>query len=275
MAISYVDVVRNLVENTDEGRMQAVWRGIPVARILEDPTAGQLVELRSSQFPLPVTPGAEASLGNGFKLFGSAGSSVTVSADVHPAVTLATANTDNHAIVLAGSVPAFRLAHGRGDFAFECRLRVNQTTGTYPGLFVGLIQSTTLTVTNPMLDNGTLADLNFVGFHRRENQATNFDTVYRADGVAHAVVQSDALFTPFTATGYIRLGLRYVAAERRLYYVANNRVLTTSYAVPSTAGNPFPNDVNLTPIVAVKNAGAVVSSVTVSRIEAAQAAMAL
>ena len=126
--------------------------------------------------------------------------------------------------------------------------------GIKEGHRVGLIGAATLSATVPIAADGTLADINLVGFHRLEGDGDQIDFVYKADGVTQVTVASDILSTALVADTAVRLGFHYEEDTALLTFYVNGTPSATTKTIPSDTGTDFPADVLLSPCMAVLNA---------------------
>lgn len=193
--------------------------------------------------------------GDGIKLFGSDGAAVAALDSQGGGITCSS-DGDNEGLGIATMVAPFQISRSHKKLAFEARIKTSTIADTKHGFFLGLSAIPTLSATVPIAAAGTLADINFVGFHRLEGDGDYVDTVYKADGVTQVTVQSDAQV--LVADTWIKLGFRYEpvgpAGNYYLRFFANGLPLSTAYQVASAAGTDFPNDVRLGFVFALLNA---------------------
>lgn len=243
------------VPNEMRGRSPFIWATFPIADIKRDSSKGYFFEEDFIDF-IPVAAGAEASFGR-WRGFASTGGSVvesTTLADVGGVAEFSSDGDDEGAGIRQPSQP-FAIYPGAPDFAMECRVKRSSIDNTKRGLFIGLIQSTTLTATSPIAAAGTLADLNFVGFHFLEGDGDQCDCVYKADGVTQVTVQADAIPTDYAlaADGWVKLGATFTSKDNKFRWFVNG-VEVASVTVISTAGTDFPNDVKMGLVITMLNA---------------------
>lgn len=253
-----------------------IWADCPWLEMLQCPGVGVTFFDDFMYPPVLVTPTitTQANYGGGWKAFGSSGGTIISDGSRGGGLVL-TESDDNEGFGLATIALPFKIIRGDGAFWFECRMKTNTITDTEHGFFVGLLDSATLSATVPIAAAGTLADENFVGFHRLEGDGDQLDTVYKADGVTQVSVQTDALAaTPVSsalvADTYFKIGMKYdpVTFEFSWYY--NNLKLSSTKTVPSAAGTDFPNDVNMGLVIAALCASNNDAIITVDWIRAAQ-----
>lgn len=244
----------NTVENrknfasadTTRGPSPNIWASCPVLDFIENPALGTYFYDDFTKVPVLVTPTitTQANYGGGYKAFGSSGGTIISNSELGGGIIL-TESDDNEGFSLATIALPFKIIIGGGDFWFEARLKTNTVSDTEHGFVLGLWEQQTLSATIPIAAAGTLADANFVGFHRLEGDGDQIDTVYKANGVTQVTVQADALPSALTADTYIKLGMTYTETDRKLRFYANNIQLTTTKTIPSAAGTDFPNDVQM------------------------------
>jgi hypothetical protein len=163
---------------------------------------------------------------------------------------------DNEGAVLMGYTTPFKIYNGGPRLWFEVCLKTSTIATTKHDFLAGLIDAETPTAIMPIAADGTLADANFVGFQRLE--ATNYAyarTCYKANGVA--VVAVDATGCPLVADTYTNLGMYFDGRVLRFYHDGNLLANTVTNAhIGATDGTDFPNDITLTPVIAMLNATA-------------------
>jgi hypothetical protein len=200
---------------------------------------------------------SEAYWCNGLKAYGSDGGAIAALAAQGGGITLSS-DGDNEGVAIGSMVFPFQISRSHKKLAFEARIKTSTITDTKHGFFLGLIDPSALSATVPIAAAGTLADENFVGFHRLEGDGDYVDTVYKAATVTQVTVQSDAQV--LVADTWIKLGFRYEpSGSKGKYYLrfyANGLPLTTAYQVASGSGTDFPNHVQLGFVFALLNATA-------------------
>jgi len=233
-------------ENTSASPSKEIWGSMP-ADILYDPSVGYHFYDDFLEFPTITTPTitTEIEWGNrGYKAFGSAGGTITklaVSNGVGGVVF--TETDDNQGLSLATIALPFKIDIGQGKFWFEARIKSDTITDTRNGWVLGLWEQQTLSATVPIAAAGTLADANFVGFHRLEGDGDAVDTVYKADGVTQVTVGTDAV--TLVADTYVKLGMIFEPATNILTFYKNGVPLANTKTIPTADGTDFPNDVQM------------------------------
>lgn len=203
---------------------------------------------------------AEAYWDQGLLVFGSNGASLTYSAGVGLANGIAAASDgDDEGVGIRGQRVPYRLSRADRAFAFEVVLQTSTIADTKHGFFVGLMDNTAATATSPIAAAGTLADVNFVGFHRLEGDGDKLDLVYKANTVTQVSQMTDAI--TLVADTDVRLGMTYrpeADFENSRNYVfrwwLNGKPIADTgtsagslgyKVIPSSAGDDFPNDIAL------------------------------
>ncbi len=157
---------------------------------------------------------------------------------------------DNESAAISTLTRPFQITKLAEEFFFECRIKASTIANTTFGVFVGMMDGTTLVNDIPIIDTGVMADINYVGFHRLEGDGDTFDTVYKADGVTAVTVKADAV-TAVAAT-YLKLGMHLKNGV--LTFFKNGVELADTKSIPDATGTDFPADVQLKPVIAVMNA---------------------
>ena len=209
---------------------------------------------------------------NGWNAFGSDGGSIT-SADIQGGGITLASDGDNEGVGIATANYPFQISRSHKKLWFEARVKASAITDTKNGFFLGLIDAHSLSATVPIAAAGTLADENFVGWHKLEGDGDAVDTVYKADGVTQVTVQADA--ATLVADTFIKLGMVFDPNDQfgswALSFYVNGVRATTDYNVIAAAGTDFPNDVRLGLIFSVLNATATTpGSNTIDWIECCQ-----
>jgi hypothetical protein len=238
-----------LTEDTTRLWCSSIWGDCPVEAIRAGDENGILV-FDDFEFGPIVAAGAEAATGL-YKGFASTGGSVAAG-DEWGGTLVLSSDGDNEGASFGMRNFPFQISRSHGKFWFECRIKTSTITDTKHGIFVGLIDNSTLSATVPIAADGTLADENFVGFHRLEGDGDYFDTVYKADGVTQVSVGADAI--QIAADTYVKLGMKFDPRTNKLTFYKNGVIAGATKTIPSAAGTDFPNDVRLGLVIAVLNA---------------------
>lgn len=250
--------------NEDREPSPFIWGDCPWEAIRSGAVAGYARHWEFDGFKTSTNVNAaEAYWSEGLKVFGSDGAAIAAVDQQFGAVSL-TSDGDNEGLSIAQFGQPLQIDQGKGKLWFEARIKTSTITDTKHGIFLGLCDSTALTATVPIAAAGTLADLNFVGFHRLEGDGDQIDCVYKANGVTQVTQEADALPTAYVlvADTYIKLGLKYFAdADYTLRWYANG-VKLDEKAIPAADGTDFPNDVRLGWVLAILNATATTPGTT-------------
>lgn len=237
--------------NTDRTPSPSIWADCPALEIASGVKDGVHIFDDFGNGPL-VAAGAEADYA-GYRGFASTGGSVADGGEWGGTLVLSSDGDDEGAGLRSGCAP-FQIDRGQGKFWFEARVKTSTIADTKHGIFLGLTEAAAITATSPIAAAGTLADINFVGFHRLEGDGDYFDTVYRANGQTQDTLQGDAVL--LVADTYVKLGMVFDPNTNVLTFYKNGVPLSTTYEIPAADGNPFPNDVRLGLLISVLNATA-------------------
>ena len=258
-----------LVGNSTRRPSDSVWGKCPIMDIQRGKVNGYFRHVNFGELKESANVNAaEAYWTNGILLFGSDGATATLLDAVGGGLTVGS-DGDNEGIGLRGQNVPFQISRSHYDLWFEVCLQTSTVADTKHGFFTGLIADSAITATSPIAAAGTLADVNFVGFHRLEGDGDQIDTVYKADGVTQVTVDTDALdgatsegqtiASALSAATDFKLGMRFIPgghkdSNYRLVFYYNGIPLVTSKEIPSAAGTDFPNDVRLGWIFTLLNA---------------------
>ncbi len=241
---------RSSSANTDRGPSPAIWGSCPVEQLMAGTKDGYHFFDDFLGGPR-VAAGAEGAVGGDYRGFADTGGTVAVGDEVGGTLVLSS-DGDNEGASFRLSNAPFQISRSHGKLWFEARIKSSTITDTKHGIFLGLLEDVALTATVPIAADGTLADKNFVGFHRLEGDGDAVDTVYKADGVTQVTVAADAV--TLVADTYVKLGMIYDPTNFKLTFYKNGVALADTKTIPSAAGTDFPNDVRLGLVVAVLNA---------------------
>jgi len=237
--------------DTGTGPSGSIWHNCPVLEILSDPKKGIYFYDDFVDIPVLTTPTITTQAawgGHRYAAFGSSGGTLVSGGSQFGDIVL-TETDDNEGVSIKTISTPFKIIIGGGDVWFEARLKTNTISDTEHGFFIGMADSLTLSATVPIAAAGTLADENFVGFHRLEGDGDKVDTVYKADGVTQVTVGTDA--GTLVADTYTKLGFYYNDTTNVLSFYQDGAKLTDTKTIPSAAGTDFPNDVNMGLVLAM------------------------
>ncbi len=265
--------------NSDMGYSGSIWQDCPVDALRNKEPTGPLGFLWEKNFDtIPITPPTTEGNWGEMAAFSSTGGTITASTLEIGGGAVFASDGDNEGASTRSVVAPVKINLNNGDFWMEWRQATDTIADTKNGIVSGLMANVALTATSPIAADGTIADVNMVGFWRREGDGDYLDAIYRADGQTMGVAQADAV--QIAADTYVNLGLKFVPKRNigngpgYLYWYANGAVVA-SYLVTSTAGNPFPNDVYLGFVFAILNATASTpGSATIKYVRMAQLATA-
>lgn len=240
---------KNASENTAYGPSRNVWSGCPWEAIQNGQVDGITWHDEFIGGPV-VAEGAEAAYGP-YRGFADTGGSVAIGAEVGGSLVLSS-DGNNEGASFRQANQAFQISSGLKEFYFEARVKKSTIADTKHGLFVGLTGNNELTELVPIAANGTLADLNLVGFHSLEGDGDTFDTVYKANGVAAVTVAADAVTV--VADTYVKLGMTFRTSDNKLRFYKNGVELADTKTIPNATGTDFPADVQMGFAIALLNA---------------------
>lgn len=250
------DRAHSTIADTSSGPSDSIWAKAPISEMTANPAKGYYIYERFLLPPVLVTPTitTQALYGNGLKAFGDTGGTILSTAGASTGrgggLVLLTDGTDNDGLNIATMSLPFQIIRGGGDVFFEARWKVLGIAANAQGIFCGLYEQQTLTKILPIVDAGTLADANYVGFFKNEAAAT-FNAVYKANGVTQVTVKATA--GTLVADTYVKTGFYYDDTAQILRMYVNGLQVGSDYTLASAAGTDFPNDVPLGFCFAMKN----------------------
>ncbi len=217
---------------------------------LLDPAMGYLLFENFDAFPIPLTntsPMLKEWVG-----FLADGGAIANAGLANVSAIKLSSDGDNEAAALAIMSSSIRITkNSTRKVGFEIRVRSSTIADTKHGFFLGLFESLVPTSISHLLDAGTIADKNFIGFHRLEGDGDKVDIVYKADG------QTQQSFTDaFTlvADAWVKLGFLFDGAETLRFYLNGQEYATARLGSAALIATTFPSDINLAPAIVVKNA---------------------
>lgn len=290
MAVESLRVGGNLLAagDTSSRWTAGVWEGFPIEAIRNGNVDGFLREWDFATLkPASNVNAAEAYWDQGMRVFGDNGAALTVVNGIGLNATGMSfgSDGDNEGAGIRDQQVQVRLSRADKMFALELVGQTSTITDTKHGFFTGLIEDSAITATSPIAAAGTLADLNFVGFHRLEGDGDMLDLVYKANGITQVSQFTDAI-TLVAATDF-RIGLTFNPAPDfqnglsnvfRWWYNGKPILDTGTTAgslgykqIPSADGTDFPNDVAMGFIFTLLNAtGTTPGTTTVRRVRYGQ-----
>lgn len=261
---------RRLTDDTDRGHSNALWSNCPILALKENPSLGVHGRIQFGPDGFRLSTNVNAAIAywsNGFNLFGSDGFAVAAYDVDGGGITIGSdGDNEGGSLQLAGA--PIQISQSHLPMWWELRGKTSSIADTKHGFIAGLGALASLSATVPIAAAGTLADFNFVGFHRLEGDGDMLDTVYKADGVTQVTVKADA--ATLVADTFFKIGMYYdpgIAydiqdpnrsgqSRYNLKFFFNGRQLADIKAIPSAAGTDFPNDVRLAPFFGLLNATA-------------------
>lgn len=282
MAANTVDMMSGAID-TNRARSPNIWGDCPLLDLAENPTLGALLWYDNFRSPVLVTPTitTEANYGDGLKAFGTSGGTLLWAGIENGGGYVFTEATDNEGVSFATIQLPFKIDTTKGKMWFETRLKASSVTDSVQGFVAGLWEQQTLSATVPIAAAGTLADANFVGFHRLEGAGNNINTVYKANGVTQVTVKSGAISSTagvhtvagnLSADTFIKLGMKYDPQLNKLFFYINGVKLADSKTLPTAQGTDFPNDVQLGICIAMLLATSASNTLTIDYVGCAQLA---
>jgi len=199
-----------------------------------------------------------ASGGHHYQTYIDTGCSIAVIADapgnlatsVKGGLALTTDATDNNQVALGSDVGW--IAAGTTytkPWWFEARVMLASIADTQSGVFVGLAEPGNAVTDVPLLDAGTLADIDLLGFWRNEADGNAWATVHSLNGGA-IVTLAAAVAVPVAAS-YNKLGMHFDGTT--VYFYVDGVVHATSVLPAATN---FPLDQLMGPCFGMNNAAA-------------------
>lgn len=268
---------------TSRARSPQIWHDCPWEQIVSGEVDGNWFFEDFQRQPITV-PTTEAAYGPDFRGFTSTGGTINAATKtLEGTITLGSDGDDEGASIQTLGAP-FKLIRTGGPLWFEARIKFSSIAGLLFDAFVGLAEIMTLTATVPITaTGGTLADKNFVGFHRSgvtgAAAGAALKEVYKADGVTQVTLET--VSSALVADTYIHVGFAYrpsafpgttIRGDNFLrFYLDNLERTAAAYNIVAAAGTDFPNDVLLAPTLAVLNtAGSITDFMSVDWIRCAQ-----
>ena len=250
--------------NTASQWSGTIWGDCPDEMLRErnpQERAGWLWEKNFTSIPI-TPPTTEGNWGEMAAFTDTGGTMTADTTEVGGGVAIGSDGDNEGASMRTVIVPAKIILTG-GDFWFEARFLTSTIADTKHNIFLGLFENTAFSATVPIQASGAMADKNFVGFQRTETATKGalMSALYKADGVTAGTF---ADVVTLVAATYTNLGMKFVpkrqyggsGAGAGYFTWYQDGVQVAKYLVTSTAGNPFPNDINLGFAFAVLNATA-------------------
>ena len=239
--------------NDGRGPSPEIWANLP--RDINDPNVGYEFFDDFLDFGVKTLPTTVGHASGGYDGFGSSSNTVADAGIRGGGITLSATAADNLSISLATVAKPFQITSNASSAGkplwFEARIKCSTVVGNdESNFFVGLAGTSVLAVAVPLTTAGAVADINAVGFHRKEADGDIADFVYKANGVA--VVEQIADAATLVADTFIKLGF-YFDGETTLTTYVDGVANATTKTIPNATGTDFPSDVTLGPIIAHMN----------------------
>jgi hypothetical protein len=238
-----------------------IWKHFPMRVGQDEPRKGYLFhEDFGADFPCVPTLNAAGQL-KGFSTWLDTGATIVGGGTANVSSVVVSTDGDNEACTLAHISAPVRITKGSGrKVAFGVRVKFSAISDSKNGSFLGLFEGLTPTATSHIADAGTLADKNFVGFHRLEADGDAIDIVYKADG------QTQGSFTDtvvLVADTYVKLEFYFDGDQSLSFWIDGVRYTTADLGASVLGAATFPSDINLGLALVLKNAtGSTPGSVT-------------
>lgn len=262
--------------DTGEGPSPAIWKRVNWLEMVNDPGQGTTFFDDFTEVPIHASTSGAAVSGP----FGRYGSYIYQGGFISEKNTTGGvggvaqfgSDGDNEGAAIGPACGQFNLVSTKGLFVYEARLATSTITDTKHGFFCGMLEGGAIAAAVPMATDGTLADKNFIGFHRLEGDGDMLDIVWKADGQTQQTLLADAI--TLVADTFVKIGIIFdplAPAAQRLKFFKNGVPLTTYGTATQMAAATFPSDIALGPCFATMNAtGTTPGNTYVDWIRAAQ-----
>ncbi len=253
-------------QNSGPGKSPGLWMDCPWMDIVEgrDPnTVGVYSHFDFRKMKLSTNINAAiAYWDQGLLAFGSDGAVIAALAAQNGGVTISS-DGDNEGLSFQQVVAPYKISRATKRLWFEVRIKRSAITDTKFGAFFGLGELMTLSATVPIAAAGTIADQNLVGWHILEGDGDQADFIYKANGVTQVTLRTDAISGGIVADTWVKLGFKWDPADKdgpnllTMFVDGGCRTTTAGlagYTMASADGTDFPNDVILSPMIALLNA---------------------
>lgn len=268
--------------NTSMAYSGSIWGDCPIEELRDKQATGPVGFLWEKKFDSwPITlPTTEGNWGDLTAFSSTGGTAVVDTTEIGGGVKIGS-DDDNEGVSMRTVSNPVKIILTGGDFWFEARIASSVITDTTTDIFLGLFENTAFSATVPIQASGAMADKNFVGFQRLETAAkgATMDATYKTDGNTQGV--AGAAVVSLVAATYTNLGMKFVPKRNigkgaGYFYWYQDGVIVASYLVTTTAGNPFPNDIQLGFAFAILNAaGTSPGTATIKHVRMAQLAIAM
>lgn len=243
------------------GPSPAIWENCPWDEMVRDPELGVTffddfivcpgaiaAEVTMGPYQTYIDTGGVIATGDGASLLPAA------SGPQCGVLNLLMDNTDNDQIFMGGNVGI--IAAGQATYTkpwwFEARIAVELITDTQCGLFCGLMEAGTAIADGVIVDAGTMADKDYIGFHRLEADGDKLDTIHNLSGGADVTVKADAV--TLVALTWKKVGMYFDGTD--VYFYADGVVLADKC---DPADTNFPDEQLMAPMLGINNAESAVN----------------
>lgn len=239
--------------DTTSGFSPAIWADCPTAEIahgglgydfLDDFLDGQITGTIT-------TAAAQATIGRGYNVFGSTGSTHTFTNQAGGEFALAE-TTDNESASMNTEQHPFSITANAGKLWFEARIKLALTAASENAWYCGFMDGATLLVGLPLATTGLpIATQNFVGFHGPDANSTAFDFIHQSNG--NSLVEMSSDIGVLANDTYVKVGFVFDptpsttgTANQIVGYVNGAKQADGTnhpFTVPDNTGTAFPADV--------------------------------
>jgi hypothetical protein len=250
----------------DRGPSPLVWASCPWDKIASNPGIGRVLW---DDFHCNVAGVAAGTLwstnDNTYQTFIDTGDSIAIATDVvgnlttsvWGGATLTTDTTDNDQCVIG--TPVGWIAGGTTTYLkpwwFEARVKLGSIADTISGCFCGLQKGGNAVTDVPLLDAGTLAIRDLIGFWRDEDDGNAWATVHSLDSGAIVTLAAAAAVPD---VNYHKLGMMFDGTS--VYFFYDGVLLDDSVLASATN---FPDDKLMGPCFGINNATSTAATATI------------
>ena len=231
-------------EDTSNKPSRNVWKGSPFKDI-EDGYKGGTAIFEKFEHGPTAPASTTTTAGHGWRISTGTAATVTTDAAQGGGVILTTGASNVQTAMGALSQP-FQITSGAKDLWWEARVEFDLVADNEPSFFIGLGDSTVLSTTKPVDNDGT----------------------YKANGVAEVVVGADAVTV--VATTAVKIGMHFDSGTNVLTFYKNGVALADTKTIPDGGGTDFTADVTLGLIAGGVSGSGNAGLMTISWIRACQ-----
>lgn len=248
-----------LAADTSVGPSPALFGSFNIDQIRRDPTKGYFDRIMADEMPYIDASGGAIVTGFG-RLQGYAYTGATIAQPTGGTLggeAAFASDGDNEGVAISKKIAACFISNSHGRLAAEWRMRTSTIADTKHGIFAGLLEAGVVAAGVPLATDGTLADKNFIGFHRLEGDGDYLDVVYKADGQTQQSPITDAI--ALVAATWVKVGFLFdprADTAQRIKFFKNGVPLSTYVTGTNIDAATFPDDVALALCFATMNATA-------------------